>query len=177
MFLATEADAILPGLFAVGECACVSVHGANRLGCNSLIDLVVFGHRTGISVVKHAKEKDLPTSSPASRKHRYVDKINSLLDSRGNERVPALRSEMQCLMTEKCSVFRNNEGLQEALNEICQLQKRYLNVGLDNKSKIFNYELQEAFELDNMLKTAEAIVFSALHRKESRGAHYRSDLS
>ncbi len=170
----TEADGILSGLFAVGECACVSVHGANRLGCNSLIDLVVFGRRTGLSVVKHAKEKELPLL-PQQAENILLDKINTLLDSRGSERVPALRSEMQCLMAEKCSVFRNNEGLQESLNEICQLQKRYLNVGLANKSKIFNYDLQEAFELDNMLKTAEAIVFSALQRKESRGAHYRSD--
>ena len=172
--LATEADSILSGLFAVGECACVSVHGANRLGCNSLIDLVVFGRRTGQSVVKHAKEKELPLL-PQQAENTLLDKINRLLDSRGNEHVPALRSEMQCLMAEKCSVFRNDEGLQETLNEICKLQKRYLNVGLDNKSKIFNYDLQEAFELDNMLKTAEAIVFSALQRRESRGAHYRSD--
>jgi succinate dehydrogenase / fumarate reductase flavoprotein subunit len=171
-----EAKTVLPGLFAVGECACVSVHGANRLGCNSLIDLVVFGKRTGISVTKHAKEKDLP-ALPQQAESIVTDKVNRLLDSRGNERVAVLRARMQRLMTEKCSVFRNGDELEQALDQICQLENRLLNVGLDNKSKIFNYELQEALELGNMLKTAKAIVFSALQRKESRGAHYRNDYS
>jgi len=172
--LFNEGGAFLPGLFAVGECACVSVHGANRLGCNSLIDLVVFGYRTGISVAKHAKEKDLPPL-PQQAESIVSNKVNSLLDSAGNERAPVLREAMQRLMTDKCSVFRNSDGLEQALDGICQLEKRYLNVGLANKSKIFNYELQETLELGNMLKTAQAIVFSALQRKESRGAHYRSD--
>ncbi len=167
-------DGLLPGLFAVGECACVSVHGANRLGCNSLIDLVVFGHRTGLSVSNHVKEKSFLTL-PQQAESIAVDKINSLLDSHGNERVPMLRAALQQLMTEKCSVFRTNDCLKEALEEIRQLQKRLVNVGLVNKGRVFNFELQEALELCNMLKIAEAIVFSALQRKESRGAHYRSD--
>ncbi len=172
--LSDDGEAFLPGLFAVGECACVSVHGANRLGCNSLIDLVVFGRRTGLSVADHVKEKDLP-ALPQQAESVAADKISSLLICSGNERVPVLRAALQCLMTEKCSVFRNSDGLKEALLEIRQLEKRYVNVGLDNKGTVFNYELQEALELGNMLKTAEAIVFSALQRKESRGAHYRSD--
>ena len=172
--LIDESGTILPGVFAVGECACVSVHGANRLGCNSLIDLVVFGRRTGINVAKHAKEKDLPPI-PQQAESIVVDKISSLLRCSENEHSPVLRERMQCLMTEKCSVFRNGEELGYALDEIRQLEKRWLNVGLANKSKIFNYELEEALELGNMLKTAEAIVFSALQRNESRGAHYRSD--
>ena len=164
----------LPGLFAVGECACVSVHGANRLGCNSLIDLVVFGKRTGLNAATHAKEKDFP-ALPQQAESMVIDKTNNLLHSNGKERVPVLREVMQRLMTEKCSVFRNGDDLQQVLDQICNLKKRILNIGLDNKSKLFNYELQEALELENMLKTAEAIVFSALQRKESRGAHYRSD--
>jgi len=172
--LIDDGKAFLPGLFAVGECACVSVHGANRLGCNSLIDLVVFGRRTGVSVADHVKEKVLP-ALPQQAESVAADKINSLLDSSGNERVSVLRAALQCLMTEKCSVFRNNDGLKEALEMIRQLEKRLANVGLANRSKVFNYELQEALEFGNMLKTAEAIVFSALQRKESRGAHYRSD--
>jgi succinate dehydrogenase / fumarate reductase, flavoprotein subunit len=172
--LADEADGFLPGLFAVGECACVSVHGANRLGCNSLVDLVVFGHRTGLSVVNHVKEKSFPTL-PQQAENIVVDKINGLLDSHGNERVPMLRATMQQLMTEKCSVFRNNDCLKEALKEIHQLQKRIINIGLVNKGRVFNFELQEALELCNMLKVAGVIVFSSLQRKESRGAHYRSD--
>jgi succinate dehydrogenase / fumarate reductase flavoprotein subunit len=172
--LANETGAVLPGLFAVGECACVSVHGANRLGCNSLIDLVVFGRRAGISVLAHVKEKDSP-SLPQQAESLVEDKINNLLNSSGNERVSFLRETMQRLMTEKCSVFRKGDELEQALKEICQLEKRYLNIGLDNKVCLFNFELQEAFELCNMLKTAKAIIFSALQRKESRGAHYRSD--
>jgi succinate dehydrogenase / fumarate reductase flavoprotein subunit len=174
--LIDETGAVVPGLFAVGECACVSVHGANRLGCNSLIDLVVFGRRTGVNVAKHAKEKDLPPL-PQQAESLVFDKVNGLLESRGNERVSVLREVMQRLMTEKVSVFRNGDGLEQALGEIRQLEKRYVNVGLANKGKIFNYELEEALELGNMLKTAETIVYSALQRRESRGAHYRSDFA
>ncbi len=172
--LVNETAGILPGLFAVGECACVSVHGANRLGCNSLIDLVVFGRRTGISVSELAKEKTL-SPLPQQAENIVIDKINSLLGSLGHEHVPILRGEMQCLMTQKCSVFRNNEELKEALQSIRHLQKRFLNVGLAYKDKVFNLELQETLELSNMLTVAEVIVFSALQRKESRGAHFRSD--
>ncbi len=127
-----------------------------------------------LALATHAKEKDLPLL-PQQAESIVVDRISNLLSSSGNEHVPVLREAMQRLMTEKCSVFRNGDLLEEARNEICQIEKRYLNVGIRNKSKIFNYELQEAFELCNMLKTAKAIVFSALQRKESRGAHYRSD--
>jgi succinate dehydrogenase / fumarate reductase, flavoprotein subunit len=103
------------------------------------------------------------------------DRIAGLLDSQRFERVAALRESMQQLMTEQCSVFRDGKSLQEALIQIRKLQRRCLNVGLKNKSRIFNYELQEALELSNMLKVAEAIVYSALMRTESRGAHFRSD--
>jgi succinate dehydrogenase / fumarate reductase flavoprotein subunit len=104
-----------------------------------------------------------------------VDKITSLLDSKGNEHAATLRAEMQRLMTEKCSVFRNGEELKKALDELKQLQKRYMCIGLSSKGRVFNCELEEALELANMLKTAEAIVYSALQRTESRGAHFRSD--
>ena len=165
---------VLPGLYAVGECACVSAHGANRLGCNSLIDLVVFGRRTGLSVSKQVKEKELPPL-PQQAENIVVDKINSLLESNGAERAPVLREAMQRLMTEQCSVFRDGASLEQALTQIRQLEKRYVNLGLTNKARIFNYELEEALELSNMLRIAEVIVFSALKRKESRGAHFRSD--
>jgi succinate dehydrogenase / fumarate reductase flavoprotein subunit len=172
--LIDETGKILAGVFAVGECACVSVHGANRLGCNSLIDLVVFGRRVGINAAMHAKEKDLPPI-PEQAESIAEDKLNNLLGRSANERLPVLRRAMQCLMTEKCSVFRSEKGLRQALTEIRQLENRRLSVGLANKSQVFNYELEEAFELGNMLKIAETIVFSALQRNESRGAHYRSD--
>ena len=167
-------EGFLPGLFAVGECACVSVHGANRLGCNSLVDLVVFGHRAGLSVADHVKERNFP-DLPQQAEMIVEAKINSLLCSQSKERVTDLRCALQQLMTNNCNVFRNRQGLSEALMEIRQLQKRSLNIGVNNKSKVFNYELQDALELENMLKVSEVIVFSALNRKESRGAHFRSD--
>jgi succinate dehydrogenase / fumarate reductase flavoprotein subunit len=172
--LMDEGGTAVPGLFAVGECACVSVHGANRLGCNSLIDLVVFGRRAGMSVTKHVKESGMP-KLPAEAENAVENKICSLLESNGSERVPLIREVMQQVMTEKCSVFRNHDNLQQALTEIRQLTERCANLTVANKARRFNYELEEALELENMLKTAETIVFSALQRKESRGAHYRSD--
>jgi len=172
--LSNERGVILDGLFAVGECACVSVHGANRLGCNSLIDLIVFGRRTGISAADHTREKELPPL-PQQAENIVRDTINNLIDSSGKESVSELRETMQQTMTNACSVFRNSDELEKAKEQICQLKKRYLDVCLRNKSKTFNYELLELLELINMLKVAEAIVFSAIQRKESRGAHYRSD--
>jgi len=174
--LADKTGTILPGLYAAGECACVSVHGANRLGCNSLIDLVVFGRRTGLSILREIKAR-LLQPLPVQAESIVVDKINSLLESKGAERTAVLRETLQCLMTEHCSVFRNGQTLEHALGQIRQLEKRRLNVGLTNKSRVFNYELQEALELNNMLKIAEVIVYSALVRRESRGAHFRSDYS
>jgi succinate dehydrogenase / fumarate reductase flavoprotein subunit len=112
---------------------------------------------------------------PADAENAVENKITSLLESDGTERVPLIREAMQQVMTKKCSVFRNHGDLQQALTEIRQLQKRCTNLTVANKARRFNYELEEALELENMLKTAEIIVFSALQRKESRGAHYRSD--
>jgi succinate dehydrogenase / fumarate reductase flavoprotein subunit len=162
------------GLFAVGECACVSVHGANRLGCNSLIDLVVFGRRAGEALAASVKKTEMP-QLPVEAEEAVEKKSQGLFKSEGGERVPVIREAMQQVMTEKCNVFRNQHDLQKALAEIRQLKKRYANVCLANSSRRFNYALQDALELENMLKTAEAIVFSALQRKESRGAHYRED--
>lgn len=169
-----EKGTIVPGLFAVGECASLSVHGANRLGCNSLIDLVVFGRRTGAAIVTDFNIKKLP-SSPQQAESIVIDRINGIIDSSGCEHVSEIRESLQNLMTKKCSVFRKGPELAETLDALCLLRKRCQNVGLTNKGKMFNYELQEAFELANMLRTAEIIVYSALQRNESRGAHFRSD--
>jgi succinate dehydrogenase, flavoprotein subunit, E. coli/mitochondrial subgroup len=162
------------GLYAAGECACVSVHGANRLGCNSLIDLVVFGRRTGQNILTDIKGKGL-VPLPQQAESVVTDKIRRLLDSTGSEKAPVLRAELQRLMTEKVSVFREAQALEAALAEVRHLRKRCLNVGLTNKSPVYNMELQEALELGNMLRLAEVIVHCALARKESRGAHFRSD--
>lgn len=172
--LADIEGTILPGLYAAGECACMSVHGANRLGCNSLIDLVVFGGRTGLSILKEIKTR-IVQPIPVQAESIVTDKISSLIESKGGECIAVLRENMQLLMTEQCSVFRNGQALKQTLLVIRQLKKRALNVGLTNKSRVFNYELQEALELNNMLRIAEVIVYSALQRKESRGAHFPSD--
>jgi succinate dehydrogenase / fumarate reductase flavoprotein subunit len=172
--LADKTGTILPGLYAAGECACVSVHGANRLGCNSLIDLIVFGGRTGLSILKDIKTRSVQPI-PVQAESIVTDKISSLIESKGGECIAILRENMQRLMTEQCSVFRNGKVLKQTLLLIRQLKKRALNVGLTNKSRIFNYELQEALQLNNMLRIAEIIVYSALQRKESRGAHFRND--
>lgn len=165
---------VAPGLYAVGECACVSVHGANRLGCNSLIDLVVFGKRVGTSAAKYAKANPMP-SLPRDSEGATDNIVHRLLDASGPNSVPIIREAMQGIMTEKCSVFRDNHGLTEALSEVRKLKENFNNITLKNKSKRFNYELTEAIELENMLKVAETIVFSALQRTESRGSHFRLD--
>jgi succinate dehydrogenase / fumarate reductase flavoprotein subunit len=164
----------IPGLYSAGETACVSVHGANRLGCNSLIDLVVFGKRVGESMSKFVKRVDWPnfTGKTEASSEKLIEKILSL---NGNERVPKIRAEMQALMSEKCSIFRDRNRLEEALEELADLQRRYENLGIVSKGRIHNYELKEALELKNMLTISEVILQSAFTREESRGAHYRTD--
>jgi succinate dehydrogenase / fumarate reductase flavoprotein subunit len=162
------------GLYAAGECACVSVHGSNRLGTNSLVDLVVFGRRAGLDIANYVKENPLPLL-PENVESAVTTAIDKFLQSDGTERVHSIREEMQKVMMDKCSVFRDSAGLQQALSKIRELKSRYADLGLTHKGKNFNYELEEALELGNMLKTAEAIVFSALQREESRGAHFRND--
>jgi succinate dehydrogenase / fumarate reductase flavoprotein subunit len=162
------------GFYAAGECTCVSVHGANRLGCNSLIDLLVFGRRAGIAMAKYVKEIALPRL-PQDVEATLSKGINRLLESNGKERVSGIREKIQRVMMENCSVFRDRKSLEHALYEIRKLKRRYGNLGFTHKEIAFNYELEEALELGNMLKTAEVIALSALKREESRGAHYRSD--
>ena len=172
--LIDEKREVVPGLYSVGECACVSVHGANRLGCNSLIDLVVFGRRAGINAAKYVEENGFLELSPEAEKD-VENKINGLLGNKGSERMTPIRESLQRVMAEKCSVFRNHDGLTDALSEIQKLKKRYTSLKVANQGRKFNYELQEALELGNMLVTAEVIAFSALRRHESRGAHFRQD--
>ncbi len=172
--LADGKSVVLPGLYAAGECACVSVHGANRLGTNSLVDLVVFGRRAGLKMAQYACENSL-AKLPKNAEASVVSEIERLLQSSGEQRVGKLREEMQREMTLHCSVFRDRIGLLATLEKIRKLKESLANIGLTGKGMHFNYELEEAFELENMLKTAEATIFSSLQREESRGAHYRSD--
>ncbi len=172
--LADEMGSIVPGLYAAGECACVSVHGATRLGCNSLLDLLVFGRRSGLAMKERIKDIGYP-SLPKDPLKSWEEKIAGLLSNPGQEKIDPLRKKMRSVMMDYGSVFRNEDGLKKGMEEIRNLKERYKEIRVVNKGKTFNYELMEAFELGHQLDLAEVILFSALQRRESRGAHYRED--
>ncbi len=169
-----EANSTFPGLFAAGECACVSVHGANRLGCNSLLDTLVFGRRAGKAMRKYIHAVGRP-ALPSDLEKQYTDRIAGLLSHEGRERLGEIQSEMQGVMMDKVSVFRTREGLTEALDAIRALQGRCRDIPVSDKGCCFNRELLDVLELGHMLDLAEAIVLGALNREESRGAHSRED--
>ncbi len=162
------------GLFAAGECACVSVHGANRLGTNSLLDINVFGKRAGIAAVEHAmKSEYLPL--PASPADAVVAELEALRERSSGERVAELRSALQETMDADAQVFRTAETLTNALSVIRSLQERYANVTIQDKGRRFNTDLLEAIELGFLIDVAEVVVVGALAREESRGGHFRED--
>ncbi len=165
---------VIPGFYSAGEAACVSVHGANRLGTNSLVDLVVFGRRAGRHMLKHIAETDWP-SLPREPQFAAESEIAALLGRERGERVADIRATMQEVMMDKVSVVREEQGLREAQRAIAQLRQAYSNVAIQDHGKRYNTELTEAFELGCMLDCAEAIVYGALARQESRGGHYRED--
>ena len=172
--LKEEKGTVVPGLYAAGECACVSIHGANRLGCNSLLDLLVFGRRSGIAMKEDIVRIDRSSLSEEPLRMAQ-ERIARLRDGKGKERADPLRQSMQSLMMEYGSVFRDQEGLKKGLEEIRALKDRYQEILISDKGKIFNYELMETIELGHALDLSEVILSSALHRKESRGAHFRMD--
>lgn len=169
-----ENDTPLDGMYAAGECACVSVHGANRLGTNSLLDIVVFGRRGGLHMAEYVRGVDFPPldMEPAQE---MEEKLERLRESEEGERVAAIREELQQTMMDDAGVFRTAESLERAQKKIAELKDRYENVAIDDSSKIFNTDLTEAIELGFLLDLAEVLVASALARKESRGGHYRED--
>jgi succinate dehydrogenase / fumarate reductase, flavoprotein subunit len=165
---------IVPGFFAAGECACVSVHGANRLGTNSLLDIVVFGRRGGVNMAQHALENPLP-DIPNDVDKPAENLLNSLMDGESSESTAEIRFALQEEMMDKASVVRSEESLNSVLNTIDSLRKRYDAARVRDRAKIFNTELIEHIELGFMLDMAEALAISALARTESRGGHYRDD--
>ena len=169
-----EKNTPLPGLYAAGECACVSVHGANRLGTNSLVDILVFGRRAGCHMAQYLKEHDF-VSLPAQPERQAWEQVRRLLTSTGPERIAGLRQELQQTMMENVGVFRIEPQLRNAIQKIHELQERYHQVNLQDKGKQFNTELLEAIELGYLLDLAEVTAESALARTESRGAHSRED--
>jgi succinate dehydrogenase / fumarate reductase flavoprotein subunit len=170
-----EKNTVLPGLFAAGECACVSVHGANRLGTNSLVDLVVFGRRGGQTMAEYCKGADfvpLP-DNPATEIEAELERLRT---ANGGTRAADLREEMQQVMSDDVSVFREEAGIEQAVATIHDLKEKYQNdLCLDDRGQVFNYDLLEAFELGALLDLAEVTAVSALARQESRGAHSRED--
>ncbi|OEU85344.1 fumarate reductase [Streptomyces abyssalis] len=164
----------VPGLYAAGEVACVSVHGANRLGTNSLLDINVFGRRAGISAAAYAATSDF-TELPENPAAFVEGEVENLRDATGNERVVEIRKALQECMDKNVMVFRTEQTLKEAVEEIGELRKRYRNISVQDKGKRFNTDLLEAIELGNLLDLAEVTAVSALARKESRGGHYRED--
>lgn len=165
---------VLPGLYAAGECACVSVHGANRLGTNSLLDIVVFGKRGGRAMGDWVQQADW--AGDGRDAHLDVEaRINHVKNSTGTEKVHAIRSELQEEMMDKASVFRTEESLGSVSNTIDSLKERYQRITVDDKGETFNYDMVEALELENLLDLSEATVVGARARTESRGAHFRDD--
>ncbi|SMX70197.1 succinate dehydrogenase flavoprotein subunit [Brevibacterium antiquum] len=167
-------DNVIPGLFAAGEVACVSVHGSNRLGTNSLLDINVFGKRAGIAAAEYSKTADF-VELPEAAENDTVALLEKMRTSDGTERIGAIRKDLQELMDANVQVFRTDETLREALDEIAKLRERYNNVGIQDRGKRFNLDLLEAVELNFLLELAEVISVAAIHRKESRGGHFRED--
>ena len=171
--LANNTD-VVPGLYAAGEVACVSVHGGNRLGTNSLLDINVFGRRAGIRAAEYAATVEF-TDLPEAAESYVVDLVEGIRTSEGGERVARIRAELQATMDINAQVYRTEASLKQALADIELLKERYKSVSVQDKGKRFNTDLLEAVELGFLLDLAEVLVVGALERKESRGAHFRED--
>jgi succinate dehydrogenase / fumarate reductase flavoprotein subunit len=165
---------VVPGLYAAGECACVSVHGANRLGTNSLLDINVFGKRAGIAAAAYSKTaKHVPV--PADAADEVIAMVEKVRNSKGTEKVAVLRKELQDTMDKNAQVYRTEESLNEALDKIAELRVRYENISVQDKGQRFNTDLLEAIELGFLLDLAEVLAFTSRERRESRGGHFRED--
>jgi len=168
-------NTIVPGLYAIGECACVSVHGANRLGTNSLLDLVVFGRAAG----NHIVAQKLPDQSHRAFNGKSADatlaRLARLESSTGGERVQPVANSLRATMQNYCGVFRTSELLTQGVAKVMEIAAQAARVQIDDKSKVFNTARVEALELDNLIETAKATIVSAEARKESRGAHAHRD--
>ena len=172
--LIDEKGGVLKGFFAAGECACMSVHGANRLGTNSLLDAVVHGRRTGKTIVNYLREAEY---SPLPANVGEADKatFESYYNANGTEKPDAIRTILRSEMMIKCGVFRTEKDLKEVIETIKSLQERFKNIRVMNKGKLFNTEIMEIIELGHLLEFSEVIAVGALARHECRGAHWRTD--
>ena len=171
----SSADGLVDGFFAAGEAACVSVHGANRLGSNSLLECVVYGKITGATIAQFVQNRKLPVVNEQRYIKEAQEQIQSLIEQQGKIRIDQLRQQFQDTMTAHCGVFRTQEVMQDGLSKLAQLQQQYQNIYLDDKGKLWNTEIVEALELRSLMIVGQLILTSALNRQESRGAHSRED--
>ena len=174
----TNGETSLPGLFAAGECACVSINGANRLGSNSLTELLVFGRRAGLSAAEFAREHpDLSTDALEAQRAEEEASIAARFRTprEGGERLATIRRELNATMEAGAGVYREEAGIQATTEKVAELKERFENVAIDDHSKSFNTELTTAIELGFLLDVGEAVAHSALQRTESRGSHQRTD--
>ena len=173
-----DCSTILPGLFAAGECACVSINGANRLGSNSLTEILVYGARAGnaaaVFAAEHSEINLEALEKQGADEYKRITR-DFLQKDGGSERIASLRKEMHQVMEHSVDIFRSESGLKEACNKIEELKDRFSSILIEDKSLNFNTELTSALELENMIDVAESIIFSALSRRESRGSHQRTD--
>ncbi|MDR3446065.1 succinate dehydrogenase flavoprotein subunit [Dyella sp.] len=170
-----DVDAVVPGLFAIGEAACVSVHGANRLGSNSLLDLVVFGRAVANRCAEIVKPGTPHKDLPASVLDKALERFDSLRNAKGSHPTAKIRAEMQRTMQSDAAVFRTGESLKEGCEKISKVRESFKDVGVSDRSLVWNSDLIETLELANLLDQAVATMYSAAQREESRGAHARED--
>jgi succinate dehydrogenase / fumarate reductase, flavoprotein subunit len=170
-----DQDHSIAGLYAAGECSCVSVHGANRLGCNSLLDVLVFGRRAGRSIRRYIHSIGLPSLTGDDPNAETAAQIAALMSNTGEERSSTIRIEMQKIMMDNVSVFRHRDTLVKVMDKLSLLKERCRYIRIQDKGHCFNRDLLDAMEVGYMLDLAEAITLGALNREESRGAHFRED--
>jgi succinate dehydrogenase / fumarate reductase flavoprotein subunit len=169
-----KGETTLPGLYAAGETACVTIHGANRLGSNSLAECLVFGAATGKAVAQYVSSTDHPAKTANALKYEE-NLLNQILKKQGSESINNLKEEMATAMDRHAGITRDENSLNEGYKKIMELKERFQKISLNDQTRIFNSELTGYFELQNMLNLSETIIKSALARTESRGAHYRTD--